>query len=291
MASVLRRSMVTSSTTKPRVLITGALGQLGSTLGRLLRQRYGSDNVVSADVRVPPAEIAAQGPFVYVDVLNYDQLAKVVVENRINWVVHFSALLSAVGEKNPKLALDVNITGFQNVMDLASKHKLTVFCPSTIGAFGPTTPRVNTPDITIMRPTTIYGITKVHAELLGEWYHRNHGVDFRSLRYPGIISAETPPGGGTTDYAVDIFHHALKTGSYTSFLGPNTRLPMMYIPDCLEGTIQFLETPREHLKMCTYNMSGIDFTPTELADSIRKFIPNLVKKPPPRPPSSTILLY
>ncbi|KAF9093763.1 hypothetical protein BGX29_009809 [Mortierella sp. GBA35] len=192
----------TNSTPRhPRVLVTGSLGQLGSGLVKELRSMYGNENVVASDIRKAPEDFMASGPFVYADVMNYSMLERIVVDWRIDWVVHYSALLSAVAEKNPALALSVNMTGFQNMLELAKVHGLRIYSPSTIGAFGPSTPKNNTPDLTIMRPNTIYGITKLHNELLGEYYREKFGVDFRSARYPGILSADTPPGGGTTDYA------------------------------------------------------------------------------------------
>ncbi|KJE88552.1 L-threonine dehydrogenase [Capsaspora owczarzaki ATCC 30864] len=273
-AAVSLSSVVPTSTApgkSPRILITGSLGQLGSELAKMLRAKYGKENVVTSDIRKP--DVPEDGPFKYIDVLNYQQMEALIVDHRIDWVVHFSALLSAIGEQQPAKALQVNIQGFQNIVDLAKVHKLRVFCPSTIGAFGPTTPADNTPDLTIMRPTTIYGITKVHMELMGEYYHNRYGVDFRSLRYPGVISAESLPGGGTTDYAVDIFHHALKTGEYTCFLSEKTRLPMMYMHDCLKGTMMMLEAPNEQLKQRVYNLAAFSFTPEEIAEQIRKHVP------------------
>eukprot|EP01137_Pigoraptor_chileana_P020934 Opistho-2@83972 len=268
-----RAGYATQAAKKPKILITGSLGQLGSELSKVLRAKYGVANVIESDIRKAPE--SNTGPFIYGDVLSYYQLESIVVNERIDWVVHFSALLSAIGEQNPQKALAVNVTGFQNVLELAKVHNLRLFCPSTIGAFGPTTPRENTPDLTIMRPTTIYGITKVHMELLGEYYHARYGVDFRSLRYPGVISADTEPGGGTTDYAVDIYHWALKKGNYSCFLSENTRLPMMYMPDCLKATVMMLEADPAVLKQRTYNVSAMSFTPAEIASSIRAHIPGL----------------
>ncbi|CAO3569048.1 unnamed protein product [Mortierella alpina] len=268
----------------PRVLVTGSLGQLGSGLVKELRSMYGNENVVASDIRKAPDEFMATGPFVYADVMNYSMLERIVVDWRIDWVVHYSALLSAVAEKNPQLALSVNMTGFQNVLELAKVHRLRLYSPSTIGAFGPTTPKVNTPDLTIMRPNTIYGITKLHMELLGEYYREKFGVDFRSARYPGILSADTPPGGGTTDYAVDIFHHAIRHGHYDCFLSKDTRLPMMYLSDCIKGTVDHLTHPTP-LPQTVYNIAAVSFTPEELAAEIRKHLPNFtISYPDPKNP-------
>ncbi|KAJ1663363.1 hypothetical protein EV178_005080 [Coemansia sp. RSA 1646] len=255
--------------TSPRVLVTGSLGQLGSTMVEALRSKFGKDNVIGSDIKKPTITQRDAGPFVYADVLNYRAMEQIVVDNGIEWIVHFSAVLSAAGERNPALGLNVNINGFQNVLELAKNHRLRLLSPSTMGAFGPTTPKDGTPDLTIMRPNTIYGISKVHMELLGEYYTEKYGVDFRSLRYPGIISSDTLPGGGTTDYAIDIFHGALKQNSYSCFLSANTRLPMAYIDDCVKGTMQLLETPEHTLSQRVYNVHACDFTPEELANEIR----------------------
>uniref|UniRef100_A0A8C5MJB4 L-threonine 3-dehydrogenase, mitochondrial n=1 Tax=Leptobrachium leishanense TaxID=445787 RepID=A0A8C5MJB4_9ANUR len=227
-----------SETDHPRVLITGGLGQLGVGLAKLLRKQYGKNNVILSDIRKPPDTVFYSGPFIYSDILDYKNLREIVVNNRISWLIHYSALLSAVGEANVPLARAVNITGLHNILDIAAEHGLRLFVPSTIGAFGPSSPRNPTPDLCIQRPRTIYGVSKVHAELMGEYYHYRYGLDFRCLRYPGIISADSQPGGGTTDYAVQIFHDAIKTGRFECNLKPDTRLPMMYIEDCLRATVE-----------------------------------------------------
>ncbi|KAG0214819.1 hypothetical protein BGX33_001842 [Mortierella sp. NVP41] len=275
----------TNSTPRhPRVLVTGSLGQLGSGLVKELRSMYGNENVVASDIRKAPEDFMASGPFVYADVMNYSMLERIVVDWRIDWVVHYSALLSAVAEKNPALALSVNMTGFQNMLELAKVHGLRIYSPSTIGAFGPSTPKNNTPDLTIMRPNTIYGITKLHNELLGEYYREKFGVDFRSARYPGILSADTPPGGGTTDYAVDIFHHAIRTGHYDCFLSKDTRLPMMYLSDCIKGTVDHLTHPNP-LPQSVYNIAACSFTPAELTAEIQKHLPHFtISYPDPAHP-------
>ncbi|XP_062379389.1 L-threonine 3-dehydrogenase, mitochondrial-like [Sardina pilchardus] len=264
-----------SETDHPKVLITGGLGQLGVGLAKMLRRQFGKNNVILSDIRKPPSEVYHNGPFIYSDILDYKNLREIVVNNRITWLVHYSALLSAVGEANVSLARDVNITGLHNILDIAAEHDLRLFVPSTIGAFGPSSPRNPTPDLCIQRPRTIYGVSKVHAELMGEYYHHRYGLDFRCLRYPGIISADSQPGGGTTDYAVQIFHDAVKTGKFECNLRPDTRLPMMYITDCLRATLEMMEAPAEALSMRTYNINAMSFTPEELVHELRKLLPGL----------------
>ncbi|XP_040204022.1 L-threonine 3-dehydrogenase, mitochondrial-like isoform X2 [Rana temporaria] len=259
----------------PRVLITGGLGQLGVGLAALLRKRFGKNNVILSDIRKPPDSVFYSGPFIYSDILDYKNLREIVVNNRITWLIHYSALLSAVGEANVALARSVNITGLHNILDIAAEHGLRLFVPSTIGAFGPTSPRNPTPDLCIQRPRTIYGVSKVHAELMGEYYNYRYGLDFRCLRYPGIISADSQPGGGTTDYAVQIFHDAIKTGRFVCNLKPNTRLPMMYIDDCLRATVEVLQAPSESLTMRTYNINAMSFSPEELTQEVQKHLPEL----------------
>uniref|UniRef100_A0ABM5FBK7 L-threonine 3-dehydrogenase, mitochondrial-like isoform X2 n=1 Tax=Pogona vitticeps TaxID=103695 RepID=A0ABM5FBK7_9SAUR len=264
-----------SETDHPRVLITGGLGQLGVGLAKLLRKHFGKNNVILSDIRKPPDSVFYSGPFIYSDILDYKNLREIVVNNRITWLFHYSALLSAVGEANVPLARSVNITGLHNILDIAAEHGLRLFVPSTIGAFGPTSPRNPTPDLCVQRPRTIYGVSKVHAELMGEYYHYRYGLDFRCLRYPGIISADTQPGGGTTDYAVQIFHDAVKMGKFQCNLKPDTRLPMMYINDCLRATLEVMEAPSERLSMRTYNISAMSFTPEQLVQEVQKHVPEL----------------
>eukprot|EP01116_Phalansterium_solitarium_P004451 TRINITY_DN15470_c0_g1_i1.p1 TRINITY_DN15470_c0_g1~~TRINITY_DN15470_c0_g1_i1.p1 ORF type:complete len:365 (-),score=123.30 TRINITY_DN15470_c0_g1_i1:295-1389(-) len=271
--SALTRGFSAAATpaAKPtRILITGSLGQIGTELVARLRKKYGKENVLATDIRRAPED--QDGPYRYLDVLDYNAFASTVVDNKIDWLIHNSSLLSATGERNPQQALDVNINGLHNALECAKNFNLRVLAPSSIAAFGPSTPRDATPDLTIMRPTTIYGITKLHLELLGEYYHSRWAVDFRSIRYPGVISSEALPGGGTTDYAVEIFYEALKHGRYSSFLNKDSALPMMYMSDCLKATQDLLEAPADRLTQRVYNVTAMSFTPETLGAAIRKYI-------------------
>ncbi|KAF2361247.1 NAD-dependent epimerase/dehydratase [Trinorchestia longiramus] len=259
----------------PRILITGSMGQLGTGLAALLRGKYGRDNVIMSDILKPTKETWKTGPYVFADILDFKCLQEIVVTYRIDWLVHFSALLSAIGEQNVSLAIRVNIEGMHNIMELSKQYDLRVFVPSTIGAFGPDSPRDFTPNIAIQRPRTIYGVSKVHAELLGEYYHHKFGLDFRCLRFPGVISADTQPGGGTTDYAVQIFHDAMAGEHFECYLEPDTRLPMMYIEDCLRSLWEMLVAPEEQLKRRTYNVTAMSFTPAEIVVAVQKHFPDL----------------
>ncbi|ESO11679.1 hypothetical protein HELRODRAFT_108931 [Helobdella robusta] len=282
-ASATTNSVATTTTTAtttaaanaPKILITGSLGQLGKGLGRLYRKKYGQESVIMSDILKPSKEILNEGRYIYADVLDFKNLQEIVVNCEVDWLIHFSALLSAIGENNISLAVRLNIEGFHNVLELSKQYKLKLFVPSTIGAFGPTSPRNPTPDLTIQRPRTIYGVSKVHAELMGEYFHQKFGLDFRSLRFPGVISADTAPGGGTTDYACQIFHDALKTGHHVCFLKKDTKLPMIYVDDCLRSIEEFLTVPDEKLKLRTYNINAMSFTPEDLAEKIKKYIPEL----------------
>merc|ERR1712137_334491 len=235
---------------------------------------YGKENVLATDIIKPTAKEWGDGPFAYANALDMRQIERLVVEHRISWVVHNSSLLSAVAERNFDAAFDLNFIGLKHVLEIARKHGVRVFAPSSIAAFGPSTPLENVPDFTIQRPSTIYGISKVYLELLGEYYHTKFGVDFRSLRYPGVISP-TPPGGGATDYAVDIFFKGIATGKFSCFLRDDTMLPMMYMPDCIKATVDILSAPPESLKQQTYNIAAFSFTPAQLVEEVRKFIPHL----------------
>ncbi|XP_071541685.1 L-threonine 3-dehydrogenase, mitochondrial [Panulirus ornatus] len=258
----------------PRILITGSLGQLGTRLAQLLRSKYGTDNVIMSDIVKPSKDVANSGPYVFADILDFKCLQEIVVTYRVDWLIHFSALLSAIGEQNVPLAIRVNIEGLHNVMELSKQYNLRVFVPSTIGAFGPDAPRNPTPNLTIQRPRTIYGVSKVHSELLGEYYHHKFGLDFRCLRFPGVIS-DTFAGGGTTDYAVEIFFSAFEGRDFECYLRPTTRLPMMYIDDCLRSLWEIMVAPEDQLKRRTYNVTAMSFTPEEIVTAIKKHFPDL----------------
>jgi len=259
-----------SSSAVPRILVTGCQGQIGSELVPLLRAKYGNNNVIASDIRRPSKEFVGQGPYKYLDVTDFKQVVNVCVSEDIDWVVHLSGILSAKGEREPNLAIAVNNRGTENILLACSQQGIRVYSPSSIAAFGPSTPLDNTPDLTIMRPSTIYGVGKVYGELLGEYYHKKMGLDYRSLRYPGVLSWKAEPGGGTTDYAIDIFYKAIQTNKYTCFLSPNARLPMMHMPDCLRATVELLTCPNASLSQRVYNVTAVSFTPAELAVEIAK---------------------
>ena len=261
--------------TQKKVLVTGAMGQIGSELTGELRRRYGAENVVATDIRIPEGQLANSGPCDVLDVTDRAAVFNIIKKYSINTIYHMAAILSATGEKNPSLCWKVNMDGSINIMDAALELDLgTVVIPSSIAAFGPETPRFDTPQETILKPKTMYGVTKVCGELLGDYYVKKLGVDIRGVRYPGIISSETLPGGGTTDYAVDIFYKAVEDGSYTCFVKEDTKLPMMYMPDCIKATIDLAEADKESLiHSCEYNLAALSFTAAELAEEIRKHVP------------------
>jgi nucleoside-diphosphate-sugar epimerase len=262
-----------------RILVTGACGQIGSELTLALRKKYGADNVIASDIQSPSCStLLSSGPFEFVDVTEQEAIRSATDKYKINIIYHMAAILSGKGEKEPHLAWNVNINGLYNVLEIARKHQIAqVFCPSSIAAFGPETPCDNTPQQTILRPTTMYGVTKVAGELLCDYYVQRFGLDVRGVRYPGIISSETLPGGGTTDYAVAIFYEALKHGRYTCFVREDTVLPMMYMPDCIRGTIKLMEADFSQLKHHSdFNMAALSFSAGELAAEIQKHIPDFV---------------
>jgi len=259
----------------PKVLVTGAVGQIGSELTMALRERYGAANVVATGRKTEPSEaLRESGPFYFIDVTQRASMDVVIKKHDIDTVYHMAAILSAVGEKHPMLCWDVNMNGTINVLQAAMDFDMDkVIIPSSIAAFGPETPKENTPQETVLKPRTMYGVTKVAGEILCDYYCRKFGVDVRGLRYPGIISAETLPGGGTTDYAVEIYYKAIEEGSYECFVGPDTRLPMMYMPDCIKATIDLAEADFHSLKHHSdFNVGSMSFTAAELAESIEKHI-------------------
>jgi len=263
--------------TSRRVLVTGALGQIGSELVGALRARYGADNVVASDLREPGnTSLAADGPWVQLDVTSRESIDSVLTRFGIGSVFHMAAILSATGEKNPSLCWHVNMDGTKNLLDAAVERELdTLIVPSSIAAFGPETPRVDTPQETILKPKTMYGVTKVAGELLCDYYAVRFGLDVRGLRYPGIISSETLPGGGTTDYAVEIYYKAVEEGCYECFVREDTRLPMMYMPDCIKATIDLAEAEFALLEHHSdFNVGALSFSAGDLAESIRKYIPD-----------------
>ena len=259
-----------------RILVTGATGQIGSELTIELRKKYGGDNVIAAGHRRKPSEkLVNSGPFQYIDVTNRESIEKVVQKYDIDTIYHLAAVLSAIGEEKPRIAWKVNMNGLYTVLEIAREHGLIrVFWPSSIAVFGPEAPRVNTPQDTVLIPRTMYGVTKVAGELLCNYYFLRFGLDVRSVRYPGVISSETPPGGGTTDYAVEIFYEAVKKKRYTCFVRENTVLPMMYMPDCIKAAIDLMEADPSRIKCRTsYNVTGTSFSAGELTSKIKRYIP------------------
>ncbi|MBN2365859.1 MAG: L-threonine 3-dehydrogenase [Calditrichaeota bacterium] len=257
------------------ILVTGAAGQIGSELIGELRRRYGTEAVIASDINAEAGkELQKSGPFELADCTNYDKMKEVIRTYHIKTIYHLAAILSATAEAKPQLAWNVNINGLYIILELAREYGCSVFTPSSIGAFGPTTPKINTPQDTVQRPTSMYGVTKVTGELLCDYYYQKFGVDTRGLRYPGIISNVTLPGGGTTDYAVDIFYEAIRNRKYTCFLKKGTYLDMMYMPDAIEGAIQLMETEGEKLKhRNAFNVTAMSFDPEEIASEIKKHIP------------------
>lgn len=257
-----------------KTLVIGALGQIGQDLLDALYKKYGVDQVIAADIRHPNTPMA--GPFRVLDVMDRSALFELIEKDHIKRIYNLAAILSAKGEQNPMLAWDLNMTGLLNTLEAAREtHLEQIFWPSSIAVFGPNSPKDHTPQYCTKDPNTVYGISKLAGERWCEYYHQKYGVDVRSIRYPGLISYKAEPGGGTTDYAVAIFHEALKKGSYTSFLNKGTYLPMMYMPDAIRATLQLMDAPVENIKIrSSYNLGGISFAPEELAAEIQKHIPH-----------------
>jgi nucleoside-diphosphate-sugar epimerase len=259
-----------------KILIIGACGQIGTELTAKLRATYGVNNVIASDIRKLNNDVVNNGIFEVVNALDYNQIEHLIEQYQITDVYLMAALLSATAEKNPAFAWDLNMNSLFHVLNLAKVGKIKkIFWPSSIAVFGPTTPRHNTPQYTIMEPSTVYGISKQTGERWCEYYHNQYGVDVRSIRYPGLISWSTEAGGGTTDYAVDIYHKAITDGKFTSFLSENTELPMMYMDDAIKATIQIMQAPVEEIKIrSSYNLAAMSFTPKQIGEEIQKQYPN-----------------
>ena len=258
-----------------KILIIGACGQIGTELTQRLRKIYGVENVIASDIRKLNVDVVNSGPFEVVNALDFNQIEHLVEVHQIDEVYLMAALLSATAEKNPAFAWDLNMNSLFHVLNLAKAGKIKkIFWPSSIAVFGPTTPKEDTPQYTVMEPSTVYGISKQAGERWCEYYHNIFGVDVRSIRYPGLISWSSPPGGGTTDYAVDIYHKALADKTYECFLSSETRMPMMYMDDAINATIQIMQAPVEQIKIrSAYNLAAMSFTPTQIAAEIKKHIP------------------
>lgn len=257
-----------------KVLVTGCLGQIGSELVLCLREDLGNENVVATDIRMP--EKLEDGElFEILDVMDYEKMRALVEKYQVDTLIHLAALLSAVAEAKPKFAWDLNMVGLVNALEVAREFKLKFFTPSSIGAFGPNTPKDETPQDTLQRPTTMYGVTKVAGELLCDYYYTKYGVDTRGVRFPGLISYKTLPGGGTTDYAVDIYYSAIKEGKYTCFIDRGTAMDMMYMPDAIEAIVQLMNAdPKNLVHRNAFNISAMSFEPEEIKASIKKVFPD-----------------
>lgn len=260
---------------KDKILVIGASGQIGVELTLALRKIYGNANVVASDLREENELLKGSGPYVSLDVMNKEMLHVQVIRQNVTQIYLLAAILSATGEKNPNLAWNLNMQGLLNVLDIAREEQIRkVYWPSSIAVFGPTSPKQNCPQQTVIEPITVYGISKYAGEFWCNYYHQRYGVDVRSLRYPGLISYKSAPGGGTTDYAIEIFHEALEDKHYNCFLREDTYLPMMYMPDAIKATIDLMEAPAEKISVRTsYNVGAISFSPKEIAASIQKHIP------------------
>jgi nucleoside-diphosphate-sugar epimerase len=260
---------------KERILVIGACGQIGVELTTALRQIHGENNVIASDLRNEHDLLKGTGPYVSCDVMNKEMLHVLVIRHNITQIYLLAAILSATGEKNPSLAWHINMQSLLNVLEIAKEEKLSkIYWPSSIAVFGPTSPRKKTPQHTIIEPTTVYGISKYAGERWCEYYHKHYGVDVRSLRYPGLISYKSAPGGGTTDYAIEIYIEALRDKDYQCFLSEDTYLPMMYMPDAIRATIELMETPAQNISIrSSYNISAMSFSPKEIGASISEHIP------------------
>lgn len=258
-----------------KILVTGALGQIGSELVMKMRELYGAENVVATDIRKPEdSPVVTSGPFEVLDVTDGKRMLEIAKQYEIDTLVHLAALLSATAEAKPLLAWNINMGGLVNALEVARELDCKFFTPSSIGAFGPSTPKENTPQDTIQRPETMYGVNKVAGELLCDYYHKKFGVDTRGVRFPGLISYVALPGGGTTDYAVDIYYEALKTGKYTSYIGKGTKMDMMYMSDAINAIIKLMEADASQLKhRNAFNITAMSFEPDEIAAEIKKHIP------------------
>ncbi|AOH53318.1 UDP-glucose 4-epimerase [Peribacillus muralis] len=260
-----------------KVLVTGALGQIGSELTLKMREIYGTDNVVATDIRKTESAVVQSGPFEILDVTDEKEMVNIAKKHEVDTIIHLAALLSATAEKKPLLAWNLNMGGLVNALEAARELNCRLFTPSSIGAFGPTTPKDGTPQDTIQRPNTMYGVNKVSGELLCDYYHHKFGVDTRGLRFPGLISYVTPPGGGTTDYAVEIYYEAIKNRKYTSYIAKGTYMDMMYMPDALAAIMALMEADASKLKhRNSFNVSAMSFAPEQIASEIKKHIPDFI---------------
>ena len=257
-----------------KIMVTGALGQIGSELVTKLRETYGSDNIIATDIRETEDEVVKSGPFEILDVTNGNRMLEIANQYQADTIIHLAALLSATAEAKPLLAWKINMDGLVNALEVARERSMQFFTPSSIGAFGPTTPKDNTPQDTIQRPTTMYGVNKVSGELLSDYYYQKFGVDTRGLRFPGLISYATPPGGGTTDYAVQIYYDAILKGEYTSYIAKDTFMDMMYMPDALNAIINVMEAdPAKLIHRNSFNVTAMSVDPEMIAQAIRKHMP------------------
>ena len=259
-----------------KTIIIGAGGQIGTELTLALRKKHGESQIIAADLKEQAPGLIQDGPYVMLDILNREAVRSYIIDQKIENVYLLAALLSATAEKNPDFAWKLNMEGLFTILDLAKEgHVKKIFWPSSIAVFGPTTPADNTPQFTVMEPSTVYGISKQAGERWCEYYYNKFGVDVRSIRYPGLISYKSPPGGGTTDYAVDIYYKAKQEGKFSCFLSEHTALPMMFMDDAIRATMQLMEAPKENLRIrSSYNLGGISFTPKEIAESIKEHLPS-----------------